>query len=120
MGGWGLRQGFVHAARPLGEGLPSRRRSLRTVSGSTVKMGDHDDRSCPRLTVPSATVVRAVLMIMGAVVGLTFLFGFGNVLSLALGLGVPVWGAARCARGQPLAPRTSARHQASGPHRRDA
>lgn len=36
-------------------------------------------------------VVRAVTAIMGAVVGLTFLFGFGNVLSLALRLGVPVW-----------------------------
>ncbi|WP_433274861.1 hypothetical protein ACQPZF_35780 [Actinosynnema sp. CS-041913] len=30
-------------------------------------------------------------MIMGAVVGLTFLFGFGNVLNLAIRLGVPVW-----------------------------
>ncbi|HJQ46997.1 MAG TPA: hypothetical protein VJ870_11850 [Amycolatopsis sp.] len=30
-------------------------------------------------------------MIMGVVVGLTFLFGFGNVLNLALRLGVPVW-----------------------------
>ncbi|MDX8034036.1 DUF2637 domain-containing protein [Lentzea sp. BCCO 10_0856] len=30
-------------------------------------------------------------MIIAAVVGLTFLFGFGNVLSLALRLGVPVW-----------------------------
>ncbi|MEU0515463.1 hypothetical protein [Amycolatopsis sp. NPDC006125] len=30
-------------------------------------------------------------MIMGTVVGLTFLFGFGNVLNLALRLGVPVW-----------------------------
>ncbi|WP_410575613.1 hypothetical protein [Amycolatopsis sp. cmx-4-61] len=39
----------------------------------------------------SATVVRAVSVIMGTVVGLTFLFGFGNVLSLALRLGVPVW-----------------------------
>ncbi|WP_410643371.1 hypothetical protein [Amycolatopsis sp. lyj-346] len=28
---------------------------------------------------------------MGTVVGLTFLFGFGNVLSLALQLGVPAW-----------------------------
>jgi hypothetical protein len=28
---------------------------------------------------------------MGIVVGLTFLFGFGNVLNLALRLGVPVW-----------------------------
>src|SRR5690606_26182846 len=39
----------------------------------------------------SATVVHAVTVIMGVVVGLTFLFGFGNVLNLALRLGVPVW-----------------------------
>ena len=36
-------------------------------------------------------VVRAVTVIMAAVVGLTFLFGFGNVLNLALRLGVPGW-----------------------------
>jgi hypothetical protein len=36
-------------------------------------------------------VVRTVTVIMGTVVGLTFLFGFGNVLNLALRLGVPVW-----------------------------
>lgn len=36
-------------------------------------------------------VVRAVTVIMGTVVGLTFLFGFGNVLSLGLRLGVPFW-----------------------------
>lgn len=35
--------------------------------------------------------MRAVTVIMGTVVGLTFLFGFGNVLNLALRLGVPVW-----------------------------
>ncbi|MFD4672000.1 hypothetical protein ACFWNN_19875 [Lentzea sp. NPDC058450] len=39
----------------------------------------------------SDLVVRAVTTIMAAVVGLTFLFGFGNVLSLGLRLGVPVW-----------------------------
>lgn len=39
----------------------------------------------------SAAVVHAVTVIMGTVVGLTFLFGFGNVLNLALRLGVPVW-----------------------------
>ncbi len=39
----------------------------------------------------ATVVVKAVTMIMGVVVGLTFLFGFGNVLSLALRLGVPVW-----------------------------
>lgn len=35
--------------------------------------------------------MRAVTVIIGVVVGLTFLFGFGNVLSLALRLGVPAW-----------------------------
>lgn len=35
--------------------------------------------------------LRAVTWIMGAVVGLTFLFGFGNVWPLALRLGVPPW-----------------------------
>lgn len=40
---------------------------------------------------PGALVVRAVTVIIAAVVGLTFLFGFGNVLSLGLRLGVPVW-----------------------------
>lgn len=36
-------------------------------------------------------VGRAVTVVMAAVVGLTFLFGFGNVLNLALRLGVPGW-----------------------------
>lgn len=35
--------------------------------------------------------LRTVTMITGAVVGLTFLFGFGNVWTLALDLGVPAW-----------------------------
>ncbi|MFD2414847.1 hypothetical protein [Amycolatopsis pigmentata] len=35
--------------------------------------------------------VWSVSVIMATVVGLTFLFGFGNVLDLALRLGVPVW-----------------------------
>jgi hypothetical protein len=38
-----------------------------------------------------ASVVHVVTVIMGVVVGLTFLFGFGNVLDLVLRLGVPVW-----------------------------
>jgi len=38
-----------------------------------------------------AAVVRAVTVIMGVVVSLTFFFGFGNVLNLALRLGVPIW-----------------------------
>lgn len=37
-----------------------------------------------------AFVVRSVTVIMGVVVGLAFLFGFGNVLSLAMHLGVPL------------------------------
>jgi hypothetical protein len=36
-------------------------------------------------------VAQAVTVIMGVVVGLTFLFGFGNVLNLALRLDVPAW-----------------------------
>jgi hypothetical protein len=39
----------------------------------------------------TAPVVQAVTVIMGTVVGLTFLFGFGNVLDLALRLDVPAW-----------------------------
>lgn len=48
----------------------------------------------PVLTRPAAdqpVVVRAVTVIMDTVIGLTFLFGFGNVLNLALRLGVPIW-----------------------------
>ncbi|MEU7786629.1 hypothetical protein [Amycolatopsis sp. NPDC049159] len=33
----------------------------------------------------------AVTLIVGVIVALTFLFGFGNVLTLALRLGVPAW-----------------------------
>lgn len=44
-----------------------------------------------RSAADQAVVVRAVTVIMGIVVGLTFLFGFGNVLNLALRLGVPAW-----------------------------
>jgi hypothetical protein len=51
-----------------------------------------DRHSLARLSpAESATVVRAVTVIMGTVVGLTFLFGFGNVLNLAVRLGVTVW-----------------------------
>lgn len=49
------------------------------------------DMSTPRSSPESAVIVRAVTVIIGAVVALTFLFGFGNVLNLALRLGVPVW-----------------------------
>ena len=36
-------------------------------------------------------VLSAVTLIVGIIVALTFLFGFGNVFTLALRLGVPVW-----------------------------
>ncbi|HEY2041273.1 hypothetical protein [Amycolatopsis sp. NBC_01480] len=39
----------------------------------------------------SQTVARFVTVTMGLVIGLTFLFGFGNVLNLALKLQVPVF-----------------------------
>ncbi|TCO59403.1 hypothetical protein [Actinocrispum wychmicini] len=41
--------------------------------------------------IESTVVVTSVTVIVGTVVGLTFMFGFGNVLSLALRLGVPGW-----------------------------
>jgi hypothetical protein len=37
-----------------------------------------------RPTADQAVIVRAVTIIMGTVVGLTFMFGFGNVPTLAL------------------------------------
>jgi hypothetical protein len=36
-------------------------------------------------------VLSAVTLIVGVIVALTFLFGFGNVLTPALRLGVPAW-----------------------------
>ncbi|WP_232235204.1 MULTISPECIES: hypothetical protein [Frankia] len=42
------------------------------------------------MAVPE-TPARLVTVIVGIVVGLTFLFGFGNVLALGLRLGVPIW-----------------------------
>ncbi len=49
------------------------------------------DRSVHQRSNEPVGVVRAVTVIMGTVVGLTFLFGFGNVLNLALRLGVTPW-----------------------------
>jgi hypothetical protein len=53
-----------------------------------------DDPVCSQLGKSigpaGVTVVKAVTVIIGTVVGLTFLFGFGNVLNLALRLGVPL------------------------------
>lgn len=48
--------------------------------------------------------MQAITVIMGVVVGLTFLFGFGNVLNLALGLEVPVWVAPLSASADVLRP----------------
>ncbi|SDM88779.1 hypothetical protein SAMN04488074_12899 [Lentzea albidocapillata subsp. violacea] len=47
--------------------------------------------SALELSSDAAAIVRVVTIIMGTVVGLTFMFGFGNVLNLALRLGKPVW-----------------------------
>ncbi|MGW4057782.1 hypothetical protein ACWEGE_05860 [Amycolatopsis sp. NPDC004747] len=43
------------------------------------------------MTANTQTVSRFVTVVMGLVIGLTFLFGFGNVLHLALKLQVPVF-----------------------------
>ncbi|MFE0026784.1 hypothetical protein [Amycolatopsis sp. NPDC059021] len=43
------------------------------------------------MSASSQAVARLVTITMGLVIGLTFLFGFGNVLSLALKLQVPVF-----------------------------
>ncbi|OXM59133.1 hypothetical protein [Amycolatopsis vastitatis] len=43
------------------------------------------------MTANARTVSRFVTVVMGLVIGLTFLFGFGNVLNLALKLQVPVF-----------------------------
>lgn len=37
------------------------------------------------------SVLQLVTMIVGVIVGLTFMFGFGNVLTLGFRLGVPGW-----------------------------
>lgn len=50
-----------------------------------------NNMSISRPSPEAAVIVRAVTVIIGTVVGLTFLFGFGNVLNLALRLGVPPW-----------------------------
>ncbi|WP_240519646.1 hypothetical protein [Amycolatopsis antarctica] len=43
------------------------------------------------MTASSQAVARFVTVTMGLVIGLTFLFGFGNVLNLALKLQVPAF-----------------------------
>ena len=43
------------------------------------------------MTATRDAVVRSLTVITGTVIALTFLFGFGNVLSLGLRLGVPMY-----------------------------
>lgn len=50
-----------------------------------------ESRGLRLMGASKGTVVRWLTIIMGTVVALTFLFGFGNVLSLALRLGVPLY-----------------------------
>jgi len=56
---------------------------------------DHTESRAATSALPPATepgaAARGVTVIMGAVVGLSFLFAFGNVWLLALRLGVPVY-----------------------------
>jgi hypothetical protein len=62
-----------------------------TETACSAVAGRPPNHGMPQSAAEAATVVRAVTAIMGTVVGLTFLFGFGNVLNLALRLGVPAW-----------------------------
>jgi hypothetical protein len=62
-----------------------------TETARSVEAGRPPNGGAAQHASEPATVVRAVTVIMGTVVGLTFLFGFGNVLNLALRLGVPAW-----------------------------
>jgi hypothetical protein len=41
------------------------------------------------MSTSHTAVVRSVTVIMGTVIALTFLFGFGNALTLGLRMGVP-------------------------------
>jgi len=50
-----------------------------------------DSNKCSEHLVVSDVPARLVTVIVGVVVGLTFCFGFGNVLALGLRLGVPIW-----------------------------
>ena len=74
------------ASCPLGTRAPP----ADIVDGGTVT-GTRTDASIGQSPVGPAVIVQAVTVIMATVVGLTFMFGFGNVLALALRLGVPPW-----------------------------
>ncbi len=60
---------------------------MRTESG----ISSNDWNKCSEHLAGRETTVTFVTAIVGTVVALTFLFGFGNVLALGLRLGVPIW-----------------------------
>ena len=62
-----------------------------TETARSVETGRPPDGGATKCESDATTIIRAVTAIMATVVGLTFMFGFGNVFSLALRLGVPVW-----------------------------
>jgi hypothetical protein len=75
---------------------------MRTEQGTSF---DDSNKRSEYLAGPETTVT-LVTAIVGTVVALTFLFGFGNVLALGLRLGVPIWVA-------PLNPRGFRRSEGS-------
>lgn len=60
------------------------------MTAPTSTSSTESNRRSADLAVPDASA-RLVSVIVGVVVALTFLFGFGNVLALGLRLGVPMW-----------------------------
>lgn len=62
-----------------------------TETARSVEAERPPDGGLTKHETDATTIIRAVTAIMATVVGLTFMFGFGNVLNLALRLGVPVW-----------------------------
>jgi hypothetical protein len=74
-------------------------RGARAVGDGTPEVGGSVMPALPILSVDatarhspeSDVTIRSITVIVGVVIALTFLFGFGNVLDLALRLGVPVF-----------------------------
>ncbi|WP_131770566.1 hypothetical protein, partial [Candidatus Protofrankia californiensis] len=60
------------------------------MTAPTGTSSTESNKCSQNLAVPDPSA-RLVTMIVGVVVALTFLFGFGNVLALGLRLGVPMW-----------------------------
>nr|WP_253209376.1 SpdA protein [Streptomyces niphimycinicus] len=69
----------------------ARRTSLAGGGGLMAGWERTDSHARPSGSIERTITLRGVTAIMAAVVGLTFLFGFGNVWTLALRLGVPPW-----------------------------